>query len=143
MFTLTFPEAVFIRANSLPAPINAASSSKPVPEQQHTIYNQIHQVTRLEVSFNVTFDQFIMHQYYYTKSQVRLKKPRTTLLSYFQTLTDNVEVLLQVKERNPTGMQTFPCQLQLQLLLQGWVGTHGVDPYHKTILQKPQPTGRK
>lgn len=33
MFTLTFPEAVFIRANSLPAPSNAASSSKPVPEK--------------------------------------------------------------------------------------------------------------
>lgn len=60
--------------------------------------------------FNVTFDRLIMHQYYNTKSQDRLKKPRITLLSYFQTLTDNVEVLLQVKERNPTGMQTFPCQ---------------------------------
>lgn len=34
MLTLTFPEAVFIRANSLPAPSNAASSSKPVPERK-------------------------------------------------------------------------------------------------------------
>lgn len=66
---------------------------------------------RLEVSFNVTFDQFMMHRYYNTKSQVRVKKPRTALPLYFQTLTDYVEVLLQVKERNPTGMQTFPCQL--------------------------------
>lgn len=64
----------------------------------------------VHVFFNVTFDRLIMHQYYNTKSQHRLKKPGITLPSYFQTLTDNVEVLLQVKERNPTGMQTFPCQ---------------------------------
>lgn len=64
MFKLTFPEAVFIRANSLPAPINAASSSKPVPEKQHSIYNQIDKVTRLEehVSFNVIFGKFVMQQ---------------------------------------------------------------------------------
>lgn len=60
---LTFPEAVFISANSLPAPINAASSSKPVPEKQHSIYNQIHKVTRLEVHVSfMTFGQFLMHQ---------------------------------------------------------------------------------
>lgn len=32
----TFPDAVFIKANSLPAPINAASSSNPVPEDRNT-----------------------------------------------------------------------------------------------------------
>lgn len=32
----TFPDAVFIKANSLPAPINAASSSNPVPEGINT-----------------------------------------------------------------------------------------------------------
>lgn len=59
----------------------------------------------------------------------------TASFRHFQPLTDDVEILLEVKERDPTGVQTLPCQLQLQFLLQGWVWAHGVDPHHKTILQ--------
>lgn len=69
-----------------------------------------------------------------------MKSLRTAPLQCFQPLTDDVEILLEVKQRDPTGVQTFPCQLQLQFLLQGWVGAHCIDPHHKTILHKSQPT---
>lgn len=54
----------------------------------------------------------------------------------FQALTDDVEILLKVKQRDAAGVQAFPCQLQLQFLLQGWVRAHGVDPHHEAVLQK-------
>lgn len=40
---------------------------------------------------------------------------------YFLSLTDDVQILLEVKERDAAGVQTLPCQLQLQFLLQGRV----------------------
>lgn len=58
----------------------------------------------------------------------------------FLSLTDDVQIFLQVKEGYATGMQTFPRQLQLQFLLQGrfraWYRGHIKDPHHKAILQE-------
>lgn len=31
--------------------------------------------------------------------------------TYFMLLTDDVQILLEVKERDAAGVQTFPCQL--------------------------------
>lgn len=154
MFTLTFPEAVFIRANSLPAPSNAASSSKPVPKRT-TDYlepnTQWHKVGRNVCFFNSfafwtisdafatlsTHPQYDMH----VAGVCLWKSLPNASFRYFLSLTDDVEILLEVKERDPAGVQTFPCQLQLQFLLQGWVRAHSIDPHHKTILQKSWSTG--
>lgn len=59
-----------------------------------------------------------------------------TYYLYFASLTDDVQILLEVKKRDATSVQTFPCQLKLQFLLQGRVWTHSIDPYYKTILQE-------
>lgn len=63
------------------------------------------------------------------------------MLAQFVSLTDDVKILFKVKERDTTGMQTFPRQLQLQLLLQSRVGAHGVNPHNKAILQECGHTG--
>lgn len=44
-----------------------------------------------------------------------------TYYLYFASLTDDVQILLEVKKRDATSVQAFPCQLKLQFLLQGRV----------------------
>lgn len=62
--------------------------------------------------------------------------PAASLECFSRALTDDVEILLEVKQRDAAGVQAFPCQLQLQFLLQGWVRAHGIDPHHKAVLRR-------
>lgn len=155
MFLLTFPEAVFIRANSLPAPSNAASSSKPVPERTtYYLETNTHRDNVWKYAFFLSFwtisDTFATlstHTHAYSVKclqQVYVCIWKSLLTASFRhcaSLTDDVQILLEVKERDAAGVQTFPCQLQLQFLLQGRVWAHSIDPHHKTILQESGPTG--
>lgn len=45
------------------------------------------------------------------------KSQPASLYRYCVSLTNDVQILLEVKEGDPAGVQTFPCQLQLQFLL--------------------------
>lgn len=65
---------------------------------------------------------------------------RSIVRMFFRGLTDDVEILLEVKQRDAAGVQAFPCQLQLQFLLQGWVRAHGIDPHHEAVLLRTTTT---